>query len=112
MAYDMGWAEQVFDRFYAQHLLAVREINRLYDISVDAVIKAIANNSEQWRGYKSLVKHAEIGISGYWKHFHSHEGVRANYLTFDKYLKKQFSRRSFPGPLDLVDTEIQSDVMS
>ena len=110
--YDLSWSEEVFDDFYRRHLLSVREVNRLYRISVDEVIKTIQIGDTRWRGYKSLVKHVEKAIKIYWKHFHSHEGVRREYYTFDKYLKKQLSRRSFPGPLDLVDTEIEQDLFS
>ncbi len=107
MAYDLTWAEGVYDNFYQVHVLSCREINRLYKISVDSVIRAIANGNDQWRGYKSLVKHTEKMMKTYWKHFHSAEGVREKYLTFDKYLRVQLKKRIFPGTVDLLDTEIQ-----
>jgi len=108
--YDLEWAERVFDKFYCEHAIACHEINRLYRISSDACVRSLANGSPRWRGYKSLVAHAEKAMASYWRHWHSDERVREKYYTFDKYLRKQFSRRQFPAPLDLVDTMLEQDL--
>lgn len=110
MAYDQTWAEEVYENFYQVHIFACREMNRLYSISVEAIVKTIMMDSVRWRGYKALVKHGEKAIHIYWKHFHSGEEVRKKYYTFDKYLKEQFKKRKFPAPLDLVDTSVEQEL--
>ena len=110
MAYERAWAEEVFEDFCREHALAVREVHRLYRISTDAVVRTIQNDNQRWRGYKSLCKHVEKAMKLYWAHWQVEEKVRQKYYTFDKYLKEQLKKRSFPAPLDLVDTEIQQSL--
>lgn len=105
--YDADWAEGIYGEFWEEHLLACRETNRLYNVSVKAVLGVIMSGSDRWRGYKKLVKHVEKTMSIYWKHFHSYPGVREKYLTFDKYLKVQLKRVCFTNVPELVDSGIQ-----
>ncbi len=102
--YDFDWAEGVYDKFYTDHVLAAHETNVLYHISVEALIRMICISDERWRVYKRLVKHVEKCIKSYWQHFHSGKEVRANYLTFDKYLKEQLKRVPFKRTEGLIDT--------
>lgn len=108
--YSSDWAEKVYDHFYENHVLSCREVGRLYGVSVDDVLGLIVEGSKRWRRYKSLVKHVEKAISSYWKHFHTWPKVREKYLTFDKYLHIMLSKRMYPGPADLLDTEITEDL--
>lgn len=108
--YERKWAEEVYGNFYAEHVLAAREINEMYKISVEAVIIAIQQGSERWRGYKSLVKHLEKAAGIYWKHYHTLADRSKNHLTFVKYCRTQFRKRMFPAPLDLVDTTLDQDL--
>lgn len=102
--YELTWAEQVYDEFYTQHVFAAHEVNRLYHISVELVIRLIMENDIRWRAYKRVVAHLEKAVHLYWKHYHTQKELRADYSTFDKYLRAQMKRKDFSVPVELVDT--------
>lgn len=108
--YERTWSEEVYERFAEKHLLAVREVNHLYRISEEALVKAVMVGSDRWRGYKALVKHVEKAIDLYYRAWRDHHKGDKNGVTFVKYLRENLQRRCFPAELDLVDSEVQGEL--
>lgn len=104
--YSHPWAVDVFLEFKQIYQPEVELLKRLYNLSDHEIVRWLQCDQRKWNAFKKCTKYLRQSYKILEDDWNSLSPRRANYLTFDKYLKRMLQNVRSMGEF-AIDTMMQ-----